>query len=331
MSSNESSGAASTSSGGGCPVMVMKDGGEYGSQSSKSGSWNRWFSSSDDSNSTELSACPAKGEAEKVPASIEEASKYSHSPATGQRIPLSTYRVISSIPRGDEENDAVLSSTTTKNNNKTVPPVHQPPDRSNWQYPSEQQFYNSMLRKGHRPPIKSIPSVLQIHNAVNERSWSQVTKWEKELHNNEHPKLAKFLGRPKDLSPRAWFNINVLMTQAPFDRHDWYVEDNEGGEPRRYVIDFYEGKEKKGDLASAIHGVEGGVLNAPMKPPSMYIDARPALDNPSAAVDRMTMFMREALPGLTALYDSYQSSPPTSNVAPVAATKDVGSEKYRVD
>merc|ERR1712157_199391 len=104
-----------------------------------------------------------------------------------------------------------------------------------------------------------------------------VIKWEKELHNNEHPKLAKFLGRPKDLSPRAWFNVNVLMTHPPLDRHDWYVEDNEGGEPRRYVIDFYEGKEKSGDLASAIQGAESGNI----QPPSMYIDARPALDNPS--------------------------------------------------
>ncbi|EED91220.1 predicted protein, partial [Thalassiosira pseudonana CCMP1335] len=161
---------------------------------------------------------------------------------------LSTQRVISSIPR-----------------------AHQPNNSPLWMYPSEQQFYNAMLRKGYKPPIESIPSVLQIHNAVNERSWLQVCKWEKELHDNADPKLVKFVGRPKDLSPKAWWNSRVLMTQEPFDRHDWYVEDLEGGEPRRYVIDFYEGKEKSGGLP-------------------MYIDVRPALDSPSAAVDRVTMF-----------------------------------------
>ena len=88
------------------------------------------------------------------------------------------------------------------------------------------------------------------------------------------------------------------MTQEPFDRHDWYVETEE--EPRRYVIDFYEGKEQTGGVATDQRGE--------MKPPSMYIDVRPALDNPSAAVDRMIMFAREALPGIASVYDSYKSS-----------------------
>jgi len=122
------------------------------------------------------------------------------------------------------------------------------------------------------------------------------------------------------------------MTQEPFDRHDWYVEDADGGEARRYVIDFYEGKEKTGDISSALasaaagNGGEGndgaGVAAnvAVMKPPSMYIDVRPALDNPSAAADRMAMFVREALPGIAGAWDSYKmSSPsPSSSVASVA-------------
>lgn len=102
------------------------------------------------------------------------------------------------------------------------------------------------------------------------------------------------------------------MTQEPFDRHDWYVEDVGGGEPRRYVIDFYEGKDSSMPPSSTQNN------NMPaMKPPSMYIDVRPALDNPSAAVDRMTMFVREALPGLTGVWDSYKTSTAQSNVSPV--------------
>ena len=103
------------------------------------------------------------------------------------------------------------------------------------------------------------------------------------------------------------------MTQEPFDRHDWYVEDLEGGEPRRYVIDFYEGKE-------SVTGIKKDGMPL-MKPPSMYIDVRPALDNPSAAVDRMAMCMREALPGLAGAYDSYKlssSSATSSNVASIS-------------
>ena len=261
------------------------------------------------------------------PASIEEAANHSQVAQPGQKIPLSTQRVISSIPRGDNEDN--------KESDRQVP-AHQPTNSSKWQYPSEQQFYNAMRKKGYQPPIESIPSVLQIHNAVNERSWTQICKWEKEIHDNDNPKLVKFVGRPKDISPKAWLNSRLFMTQEPFDRHDWYIQDNhegEGGsvgEPRRYVIDFYEGKEKTGHLASSLaspngkSGAQNGGKMPVMKPPSMYIDVRPALDNPSAAVDRMTMLVREALPGLTGVWDSYKTSSAassTSNVAEMEGAK----------
>jgi cytochrome c heme-lyase len=115
------------------------------------------------------------------------------------------------------------------------------------------------------------------------------------------------------------------MTQEPFDRHDWYVEDVNGGEPRRYVIDFYEGAEEKtkgGNLG--LGGSDGNNnLNIDMmKPPSMYIDVRPALDNPSAAVDRVTMFARDALPGLASAWDTYRKNSSSSErVANVENTK----------
>jgi len=181
-----------------------------------------------------------------------------------------------------------------------------------------------MLKKGYRPPVESIPSVLQIHNAVNERSWLQVCKWEKELHNNTEPKLVKFVGRPKDLSPKAWLNSRVFMTQEPFDRHDWYVEDVNGGEPRRYVIDFYEGNEKTGDLTTSSSSLSSSSSSGSMplmKPPSMYIDVRPALDNPSAAVDRMTMLFREALPGIASAWDSYKTTSSNSSSVSAAETE----------
>jgi len=299
--------AATADAAQGCPVMMKKGAVQESHESRKI--WN-WFgtrasgassrtaaasSAATEDPATDRSTCPVARGGTIIPPSIEEAAKHPQTPAAGQLMPLSTQRVTSSIPRGDKPSSGIIA------------PSHQPANSANWQYPSEQQFYNAMFRKGYRPPVESIPSVLQIHNAVNERSWAEVRKWERDLHGNGDPRLAKFIGRPKDLSPRAWFNSNILMTQAPFDRHDWYVTDEDGGEPRRYVIDFYEGKEKT-DMSDSLESSMGRGTNA-LKPPSMYIDVRPALDNPSAAVDRMTMFMREILPGLTAVYDSFKSSP----------------------
>ena len=292
----------------GCPVKGV---GGYNTSSSSADEQPRgflrgWFQSSNSdggvAQSSSLSECPVKGGGGAIPASIEEAAKHSQLPAPGQKMPLSQHRVISTIPRGDNSPDQPNDDAAAQNNEgRPAVPAHQRTNSSQWMYPSEQQFYNAMRKKGYNPPIEAIPSVLKIHNAVNERSWMQVRKWEKELHNNEEPKLVKFVGRPKDLSPKAFFNSRVLMTQEPFDRHDWYVEDTNGGEPRRYVIDFYEGKETP---------VVQQQKQSPsiMKPPSMYIDVRPALDTPGAAVDRIVMAAREALPGLTAAFDSFKKS-----------------------
>ena len=305
--------ASSSSNASSCPVM--KRGGDSGSKipvdKQSGGLWSRFFSPKDaqavsnDSNDISSSQCPVKGNAS-IPASIEEAAKHSQIPSPGQKIPLSTQREISSIPRGDEETNA---------------PSHQPTETSKWMYPSEQQFYNAMLKKGYRPPVESIPDVLRIHNAVNERSWLQVCKWEKELHGNADPKLVRFVGRPKDLSPKAWFNSRILFTQEPFDRHDWYVE-AEGGEPRRYVIDFYEGKERT-DVTNLVKQAKEGIQAPIVKPPSMYIDARPALDTPGAAVDRMIMTFRETLPGIASAYDAYKLN---SVAGKSGSTADVGAQ-----
>lgn len=80
------------------------------------------------------------------------------------------------------------------------------------------------------------------------------------------PKLYRFMGRPDTLSPKAWFMHNLLGYRKPFDRHDWSVD--RCGKKVRYVIDFYAGKPD------------------PSSPIAFHIDARPALDNWEAVVDR---------------------------------------------
>lgn len=197
-----------------------------------------------------------------LPASLEEAAKHAQSPHPGQRLPLSTHRIESSIPRGAAEET----------------PHHQlGADTSRWVYPSEQQVFNAMKRKGwERVEEESIPSFLQIHNSVNERSWRLLQEWEKPT----EIKLVRFEGRPKDLTPKAWIWSRLLLQPEPFDRHDWYI-DNGVQTDKRYVLDFYMNEDTRTGL------------------PRVDIDVRPALDSPAAVVSRAQRLVMDLFPGIT--------------------------------
>ncbi|RWS25881.1 holocytochrome C synthase/heme-lyase-like protein [Leptotrombidium deliense] len=149
-------------------------------------------------------------------------------PSPGQPFPLSTDRQTSSIPKADEN--------------------------SNWQYPSEQMFWNAMLRKGWKwqdemknddreRPLKAndISNIIKIHNHTNEMAWKEILKWEMAFHYNEcptGPRLRKFAGRAKDYTPRARIR-SMMGYELPFDRHDWVVD--RCGRDVRYIIDYYDG------------------------------------------------------------------------------------------
>ncbi|KAI5289155.1 hypothetical protein KEM54_004312 [Ascosphaera aggregata] len=205
--------------------------------------------------------------------------------------PLSTDREISSIPRA-------LSHATRLNgdcpNSDSACPVshtasHASPSNSesetgqdentgNWVYPSEKQFFEAVIRKSTpmsatspRDLATSIASIIPIHNAVNERAWSEIKEWESRGPLSDPgskkcggPKLYSFRGvgvESQFLSPRARFN-SLLGYQLPFDRHDWTVERCDG-ERVDYVIDFYQGR-SRGDTG-------GDRLN-------FYLDVRPKLN-----------------------------------------------------
>ena len=173
-------------------------------------------------------------------------------PSPGQTKLLSTHRVKSSIPRGDAKDES---------------------DAETWQYPSQQMFYNAMKRKGYSPREEDMDSVVAIHNAVNERTWYEILKWEKaHCEQCPAPKLLWFKGRPADLSPKARF-LGMLGYELPFDRHDWVVD--RCGEHVRYVIDYYSGAPDP---------------DSP-KPVAVHIDARPALDSAGAVFDRFKRFV----------------------------------------
>jgi cytochrome c heme-lyase len=129
--------------------------------------------------------------------------------APTQTVDLPVDREISSIPRADGAG-------------------------GNWEYPSPQQMYNAMLRKGYTDtPQDAVESMVAVHNFLNEGAWAEIVEWEQifgrglgsgwdkckrgnenlsielakeRIRDNldeEQPSLMRFQGRPGDLSPRA--------------------------------------------------------------------------------------------------------------------------------
>ena len=75
-------------------------------------------------------------------------------PAADQPFPLPTERQKSSIPRAGTQD--------------------------NWQYPSQQMFYNALRRKGWEfgpddLEAQDMDHIIKIHNANNESAWQEVT------------------------------------------------------------------------------------------------------------------------------------------------------------
>jgi len=131
-------------------------------------------------------------------------SSISQSRAENQTVNLPIERETSSIPRGDAE--------------------------SNWEYPSPQQMYNAMLRKGYDDTLQdAVESMVAVHNFLNEGAWAEIVGWEQRFSrglghgwkscsrgeegfslspsNNQNivrPKLLRFQGRPGDTTPKAW-------------------------------------------------------------------------------------------------------------------------------
>ena len=75
-----------------------------------------------------------------------------------QTAPLPTDRTMSSIPRNTED-----GKTQT------------------WEYPSPQQFYNALVRKGWETPVEHVETMVDIHNFLNEQAWEEVLRWEKRV------------------------------------------------------------------------------------------------------------------------------------------------------
>lgn len=175
-------------------------------------------------------------------------------PAPDQPFSLSTVRQPSNIPNSNDEAGG------------------------SWKYPSEQMFWNAMLRKGWRwkegdIEQQDMTNIIRIHNANNEQAWQEILKWEI-LHAKDEtspfPKLKKFGGKATEYSPRARFRHWILRKDLPFDRHDWIVD--RGGKEVRYIIDYYDGPVDKSTMRFS------------------ELDVRPALDSWEALWTRTRVF-----------------------------------------
>ncbi|KAJ3157553.1 holocytochrome c synthase [Geranomyces michiganensis] len=203
--------------------------------------------STSSSSSSSSSGCPVDHSSSSTHALLNPLNQMptlSQNPSPNQPTALPTARTQSSIPRADEK-------TAT------------------WEYPSPQQFYNALVRKGYETPVHEVSGMVDIHNFLNEACWEEVKKWEKRFHCDcKELRLKKFQGRPKDLTPKArvysWFGV-----EKPFDRHDWTVD--RCGEEVRYVLDYYSSPDEMPGM------------------PVFNVDVRPALDSPSAIFDRARM------------------------------------------
>ncbi|KAL3809492.1 hypothetical protein ACHAXA_007963 [Cyclostephanos tholiformis] len=209
-----------------------------------------------------------------MPVSNPDAIARNSLPSSRQSSPLPTERVSSTIPKGNEET---------------------------WTYPSPQMFYNALARKGKLDPEtkeEDMASVVAIHNCMNEGTWKRILQWEKVLTGGEDgggtggPRLTKFLGRPTDISPKAYIKNRLFGHPLPFDRHDWTVTrtGTDGiEEDVRYVIDYYhDDAAARVDDGSGLPDLDGDVgPNGGLR--SLLVDVRPAVDGPHEIWGRVVL------------------------------------------
>ncbi|KAF4720655.1 hypothetical protein FOZ62_026146 [Perkinsus olseni] len=197
---------------------------------------------------------------------------YGGESSTADTTPSGGQGVQKKVPDG---NRSELSKERTTS---SIPGV----DGEKFKYPSEDQFYKTVKRKGHAVEADDMRTVVAIHNAVNERAWHQIKEVEDRLHGRvcakEALRLVKFVGRPGEVSPKSRIMRLLGGWTEPFDRHDWYID--RCGTTVRYVVDFYDGRPPEGTAH----------LPLSLQPVSIFVDARPAVSTLSDLWDRLRLW-----------------------------------------
>jgi len=219
-----------------------------------------------------------------------------------------------------------LSNTAAENQTVALPLSREPStipraDGTLWQYPSPQQMYNALLRKGYTDtPAAHVTSMVSVHNFLNEGAWAEILEWERRFSSGlvegwrrcqrgedgsvagamieadataagwdgaEPPRLVRFMGRPGDLTPKA----QVQQWLA------WAWPSQYKGELPFDRHDWFVRRVVPGAKGSGSGGEEGKEVRyvidyyeGPPEPtgePVFYLDVRPAVDGPTAACERL--------------------------------------------
>ncbi|EGX46641.1 hypothetical protein AOL_s00097g545 [Orbilia oligospora ATCC 24927] len=216
--------------------------------------------------------------------------KLSNTPAPQQKSSLPTSRIISSIPKGTH------------------------PSEGNWEYPSPQQMYNAMLRKGYDDtPEDAVEDMVDVHNFLNEGAWQEIVGWEKQFagsiwrgvkiagkgglgtadkeeeggvfENNvsrevevqARPRLLRFQGRPGDLSPKARMYHYLGMVFPQFGNMPF---DRHDWYVQRSTSESEGTDGNKEEVRYVIDYYAGET--GPTGESIFYLDVRPAIDRPRA-------------------------------------------------
>ena len=162
-----------------------------------------------------------------------------------------------------------------ENPDTPLPPVNLPADRetssiprldgTNWVYPSQAQFYAAMARKNHNPQETDMKVVVPIHNAVNERAWSEIMKWETSQGGDKcgGVKLVSFKARPNYLSPRArWYSL-LGCVRAAFVCHAPLTQSFRDADFRRHLTATIGSSTDAGRACAMSSTFTPGILTAP--------------------------------------------------------------------
>lgn len=189
-------------------------------------------------------------------------------------------------------------------------------DGSLWEYPSPQQMYNAMLRKGYTDTdVTAVESMVSVHNFLNEGAWAEIMGWERrfarglkdgyeickdgeqlanmklgttedgifdtttwDVRDVPPPKLLRFTGRPTERTPKA-----TIMQWL-----GWISPEKYGTAPPFDRHDwFIERCNEQGckEVRYVIDYYEGEAVSD--DEPVFHLDIRPAIDGPTSAAERL--------------------------------------------
>ncbi|KAF2262472.1 cytochrome C1 heme lyase [Lojkania enalia] len=186
-------------------------------------------------------------------------------------------------------------------------------DGSLWEYPSPQQMYNAMLRKGYTDtPADAVESMVAVHNFLNEGAWAEILGWERRFSRGlvegykicargeenarlatgqddpfdtmwkfegvPPPKLLRFTGRPGEPTPKS--QMLQFMSRL-------WPKQFETAPPFDRHDWFVQRCGPTGcqEVRYVIDYYEGAP--EPSGEPVFYLDVRPAIDGPRGAAERL--------------------------------------------